>query len=486
VARRHVPVTLAPEARDRVREARDVVERLVREGRAVYGVTTGLGASKDVSVGAADLESWPRRVVESRAVAVGPLLPTDVVRAMLLARASGMARGGSGARPEILDGLIAMLNRGVHPSVPMWGSVGAADLGLLAALALPLIGLGEAEVRGERLPGAEALRRADLAPLSPDLKDGLALVSANAASAGHGALVVQDAVDTIDAATVAAALSMEAFRANVSSLDPRVHAAHPACGQGDEAARLRALLSGSTLWDVGAARSVQDPITFRCVSQIHGAARGAVGGTRRAVEVELVAASDNPLVVPGDGVVLHNGNFHPAALALAFDLVGLAIAQVATAAAGRVLKLMSPAHSGLPAFLSPAGPPSTGLAPLQKPLTALAAEIRHLANPASLDFMPVSEGVEDHATMAPFGVRKTADLVDRLRYVVAIELLSAAQAVDLRPPDRLGRGTAAARASIRGVAEPLRTDRVVAPDVEAIHALLTSGALLRTTREAIG
>lgn len=477
MARDGAPVVLHPGLRERLVRARAVVERAACGDAPVYGVTTALGASKDVAVAAGERAGVQRGVIAGRSVAVGPAMPTDVVRAVLVARAAAMAAGGSGVSPAVLDALVALLNAGVHPVLPRWGSVGAADLGPLATLALPLIGLGEAELRGDRLPGAVALERAGITAPALGAKDGLALVSANAVSAGHGALVVADALAAIDALAIAAALSMEGFRANLSPLDPRAQAARPAPGQRDAAARFTALLAGSPLWEAGAARSFQDPLSFRCASQIHGAALAAVGHARACVEIELNAAGDNPLVV--DDGILHTGNFHVAALAQAFDLVAISLAHLASAAAERTIRLMSPAASGLPYALTPRGASHTGFATVQKTITSLVAQMRHLANPGSLDFLPVSEGVEDHATNAPFTVAKAADAVDRLTYVAAIELMVAAQAVDLRAPGRMGRGARGAWDTVRRIVPRLDDDRPPGADIERLRAAVVAGDLAR-------
>lgn len=395
-----------------------------------------------------------------------------------------MAFGGSGVTPALLDTLVAMLNAGVHPIVPRWGSVGAADLGLLATLALPLIGLGEAEFAGERLPGADAMKRAGIAPVALGPKDGLALVSANSGSVGHGALVLWDALAAVDAITIAAALSMEGFRANLSPLDPRAQTARPAPGQQEAAIRLSLLLKDSALWDASASRSFQDPISFRCASQVHGAALAAIHLAEHAISVELNNSGDNPLVLAEAGAILHTGNFHVAALAQAFDLVAISLAHVAGAAAERVIKLLSPQHSGLPLNLARHAA-RTGFATAQKTLASLVAEMRHLASPGSLDFLPVSEGVEDHATNAPWTVRKAADSVERLGYVAAIELMIAAQAVDLRGLARLGRGAHVAWTAVRGVVPTLEDDRPPAPDIERLRELVVSRAFLDAVSEAV-
>ena len=485
VARQRTQVEVSPEARARVLAARRIVDRLAGEDRPIYGLTTGLGANRDVRLSPADLAQFQRSALQSRSVAVGPPFGTDVVRAMMLARANCLTTGGSGISPEVLETLVAMLNAGVHPIVPSQGSIGTADLPPLAHLALPLIGLGEAEFQGVRLPGDEAMRRAGLALATLGPKDGLTLVSSNAASVGHGALVLWDALQLLEGATVASTLSLEGFRGNPSPLEPSVQEARPAPGQVDVARTMRGLLQDSDLWEPGAPRFLQDPFSFRCISQVHGAAQTAIAFARESVEIELNAAGDNPLVILENGSILSTGNFHVPALALGFDLVGLALTQVTSLAAERIIRLMSPQSSGLPAFLTPHEGLRAGFATLQKTLTALGAEIRHLANPGSLDFLPVSEGIEDHATMAPLTVRKAGQIVDRLTAVIAIELMVAAQAVDLRGSIRLGRGTRAAYDAVRQVIEPLDEDRVLGAEVERLHILIASGKLLTAVRWAL-
>ena len=486
IAREDARVTLDPVVRPRLERAHAIVERYAREGAPAYGVTTGLGAAVDTKVSGIDQREFQRRVVLARSVGVGPRAPRDVVRAMAAARAAGLAVGGSGASPAVLDGLVALLNAHIHPVVPMSGSVGAADLAPLAHLSLPLIGLGEAEHNGEVLPGAEALRRAGLAPLQLAAKDGLALVSSNAASIGPGALVVVDAARTLEAMLAAAAMSFEGYAANPSPLDVRAQAAHRAPGQGEAAARLCRLLEGSSLWSAGTPRNLQDPLSFRCVAQVIGSALAALDVARQAVELELNSAGDNPLVLANDGLLLSNGNFHVAHLALAFEMLGQALAAAAAMTVERAMKLMSPRFAELPRFLSPRQEGRTGFATTQKTLAALEADIRHLANPISLLLIPVADRVEDHGTLAPRVVGKTAEIVERLRLIVAIELMVAAQAIDLRRPAKLGIGTAAAHAGVRALVQPLDEDRITAPDIEALDRLIADGGLARTLHAAAG
>ena len=479
VARDAAPVVLAPIARERVSAARVIVDRLALSGTAIYGVNSALGANTGKPISKDDLAAYQERAVRARAVGVGPRSPTEVVRAMLFARASGMAVGGSGVSVAVLDAMLAMLNAGVHPIVPSLGSIGAADLAPLSHLFLPLLGQGYAEYRSEEQDGAKALAAAGLQPVRLAAKDGIALISSNAATVGHAALVVRDCADALDALNVAAALSLEGFRANLSPLDPRAQAAHPAPGQLAISERLTSLLAGSSLWQPGAARRVQDPLSMRCLSQVHGAALAALRTARDHVELELNSAAESPLVVADSVEMLSNGNFHIAGLALAFDTLGLALAQSAMLCVQRCQKLLSPALSGLPLQLTTHGPEHSGFATVQKTLVALYGVIRHLANPASLDGVPVSEMVEDHATMAPHAVAKAREMAQHLRTLAAVELLIAAQAVDLRglAPAMLGTGTGRTHAAVRARVPMLNFDRPLGPDIENICAGIGEGLL---------
>ena len=479
VARDSAPVELAAQARERVATARKVVMQAAQGPTPVYGVNSALGANTGLPLEAGDLADYQRRAIRARAVATGPAYDRDSVRAMMFARIAGMAVGGSGVAPEVLDALVAMLNRGVHPRVPRHGSIGVADLPQLSHVALPLIGEGEAEFEGVVSSGADALRRAGLAPIALGPKDGVALVSANAATVGRAALVLADAARLAAAWRAAIALSLEGFRANLSPLDPRVIDARAAPGQAEAAAQLRALLAGSELAAPDSARRVQDPLSFRVVAQVQGSMQAALRHAREQVELELNSAAESPLVVAADAAMLSNGNFHLPAFALAFDAAAIALAQAASLAAERVIRFMSPAFTGLPLQLTRHGPAHSGFATLQKTLTVLWAEIRLRANPGSLDFLPVSEGVEDHATMAPGTVEKLAEMLVRIRYVIAIELLVAAQAIDLRgvAPALLGAGTRAAYARVRETVPMLDEDRPLGPDVDALARAVDAGGI---------
>ncbi len=481
VASDGVAVALAPAAHTRMAAARRVLEAHLAEGKPVYGVTRGLGSQAQLTLPGEALADFSRLTVLGRAHSVGERMPREAVRAALLIRANGMAKGGAGVRPELVEFLIAMLNRGVHPEMPSIGSIGASDLCQLAHIGLAVIGEGRAEHGGATLPAAEALKRAGLAPLALGPKEGLALCSANAATAGRGALALAEARDLWRLANLAAALSMEGFRANLSPLDPRVAAARPQPGQTEAAAALRALLEGSALLAPGAARRLQDPLSFRCVSQVHGSLAVALAAAEAALAPELDGAGDNPLVLAETDAILSNGNFHTPALALGFDMAALGLSQTANLAVSRLARLLAGRFSDLPNHLTTEPPPAAGMASLTKIAEALAAEIRHDASPVAADPRSGADGVEDDSTNAPLAVTKFARALDRFRLLVAVELVIAAEAVDRAKPAKLGRGPALAHRLVRDLVAPLATDRPLGGDVERVATeLIANGRLLES------
>jgi len=481
VARERVPVKVATAIRQRLHGAREAVLRAAASGQSVYGLTSALGANTGRTLGAgadAALVEYQLNAIRARSVGIGAAFPTDAVRAMLFARVAGMRMGGSGISPHVFMTLVEMLNAGVHPVVPSIGTISVGDLAPLSSLALPVIGEGRAEYQDEILPGADAMRAAgiDLPALGP--KDGLSLISSNAATIGVAALCLVDVAEALDALDLSAALECEGFRSNVSPLDPRMQRARPAPGQAEAAERLTKLLEGSALWQPGAARRVQDPLSFRCLAQVHGSARHAWNEACRQVELELNSAADSPLVLD-DGDVRSNGNFHIPALGIAFEALGLALAQCASLCVERSLKMLSPAMSDLPLHLTKHGPTHSGYATVQKTNTSLYNRIRHLANPACLDFLPVSERIEDHATMVMNVVAKTNAMLEPLFALAAIDALIGAQAVDLREPvngvavrETLGAGAKRLYREIREQVPPLDKDRPPGPDIETVMAVL--------------
>jgi histidine ammonia-lyase len=490
----YVSLRLSTDAQSRVQRARELVERFVQEGRIVYGVTTGFGALKDQLIGPEHILDLQRNLIMSHAAGVGEPLPEEAVRAMILVRANALAAGYSGLRLETLEALLELLNRGVHPIVPAQGSVGASgDLAPLAHIALVLIGLGEAVHRGERLPGSEALRRAGLAPIVPAAKEGLALTNGTAMQTALGALLVHDAARLCQVADIAGALSLEALQGVPEAFDPRLHAVRPHPGQQEVAAHVRRLIAGSTLVcceKAATSSKVQDPYCLRCLPQVHGAVRDAVAHARRVVEIELNAATDNPLIFDdGDGVALSGGNFHGQPIAMALDFLGLAGTVLGNISERRIDRLL---NSGglLPRFLVGEGGFHSGLMLVQYTAAALASENKVLAHPASADSIPTSAGFEDFVSMGPHAARKGREILRNVASILAGELLVAAQGVDLRrratPEARLGSGSAVAYRLVRERVPFLAGDAVLAPLLATLQILVADDGFVAAVEAVAG
>lgn len=467
----HISVTTDVEAR--ILAGRAIVERHVAEDLPVYGLTTGLGAGVDTRLAVDDLVTFQLRVPQARAVGVGAPMPNEAVRAMMAVRIAGMAAGGAGVSLPVFSGLVAALNAGFHPVIPSLGSIGAADLAPLAHMGRALLGDGQVDYAGRVMHAAEALSAAGLEPLKLQPKDGHALVVANSMSVGRACLVLSDIDRLLIWSLNAIALNFEAFRANVSAFDDRALAARPAFGQREAADRLRELLAGSSLLANGAARRLQDPLSYRCAPQVLGALLHAIEEAKLATEIEISSSGDNPVVLASEGLILSHGNFDMTAFVLAWERLGQAMAHCAAATAYRTMKIMSGTMSDLPRFLTPIGQSRTGFATVQKTVSALEADIRHLAMPSSLTPIPVADGVEDQASLAPSVIAKTEMIVERLRYLVAIELIASAQAVELRGVEaELGFGSTKAYHAVRERVAPLQEDRAQGPDFEAIASLI--------------
>jgi histidine ammonia-lyase len=466
---RGAPVALTDAAWQRIADGRRVVDGVLASGRAVYGLTTGVGHARDVRVPDDQLVGQQYMIVMTHSGGMGPHLPTELARAAMAVRLVGLTRGGSGASPAVAESLVAMLNAGIHPLVPRTSSVGAGDLGAMALVAQVAIGAGRAEYRGEVMTGGDALARAGVEPLVLHAKDGLAMVSANGISVGHGAFVAERARVLADVADVVAALSMEATRGNPSIALPVVAEAKPFPGLVESCRQLRAALEGSNLLETGMPASVQDPLSFRVVPQVHGALRDTTAFARSAVETELNAQADNPLVSPSDGTLVSNGNFHPVLLAVGFDALRVAIAHVGQLGDRRLGHLWQGFFEALGAGDGPAFgdvPPDLPGMHLRYSAAAACAELRGLAGPASLDVGILDQGVEDHSTAAPLTVRRTDEALDLLADVLAAELLLAIDVLGMRTPAPvLGRGTSALHESVRAAVAGL-DDR----SSEAIHA----------------
>jgi histidine ammonia-lyase len=480
VATGKVRVTLAPEARARVDVARRVVEQIVAEKRTVYGVNTGFGKLSDVSIDQADLRQLQLNLVRSHSCGLGEPLPQTEARAMLLLRANVLAAGFSGARPLVIETLIAMLERGVTPVIPEKGSVGASgDLAPLAHLALAAIGEGDAFYNGERLPGGVALQRAEIAPLQLEVKEGLALLNGTQAMGAVGALALHRANRLVRLADVAGAMTLEALLGTPVAFDERIHTARPHAAQVAVAAHLRDLLQDSEIRKSHVENDprVQDAYSLRCMPQVHGAVRTALAHATDVVQIESGSATDNPLVFSETGEVLSGGNFHGAPLALVFDYAAIALTDLMSITERRIDRLVNPdANEGLPPFLTTRPGISSGFMMLQVSAAALLNEARVLAHPASVDNVPTDGGKEDHVSMGMTSAIKLRSIVNLAEMATAVELLTAAQALDYRAPLAPGRGVKEAHRIVRTLVEPLTTDRTMAPDIEKVKVAIKDGA----------
>jgi len=471
-------VGLAPSAAARVTAARNVVDAHAARPEPVYGINTGFGALAEVAIPPDQLAALQVNLLRSHAAGVDTPLSVAEVRAVMTLRANVLARGCSGIRLSTLEALLALLNAGVHPRVPSRGSVGASgDLAPLAHLALVLI--GEGAVIGD-VPGSQALAAAGLSPVSLGPKEGLALINGTQASTGVLALAVHHAATLARAADIAAALSIDALRGSLRPLDARIHDARPVPGQKASADNIRALITGSALNASHAhCGKVQDAYALRCAPQVHGAAREAITFAHRLTTIEMNAATDNPMVFAEEGDIVSGGNFHGAPVALAADTLSIGLAQLATISERRIDRMMTPHESGLPAFLIRDSGLNSGLMMAHVTAAALTAEIKTLASPASVDTIPTSAGREDHVSMSMGAALKAARIATLVAHVLAIEVLAASQALDLLAPLSTSVPLQRAHAAVRAVVPTLVVDRVPAPDIEAISALISGGMLER-------
>jgi histidine ammonia-lyase len=489
VARGRVPVRLADRSRRAMLRSRAVVETVIREGRSAYGVNTGFGHLADVHIGPDDLADLQLNLIRSHASGVGPPLPEDATRAMMLLRANTLARGVSGVRPLLVETLLAMLRAEIHPVVPAQGSVGASgDLAPLAHLALALVGEGPVRRRGRDTRAAAALRAARIAPVRLAPKEGLSLINGTQTMTAIGALALHDALLLARHADLAGAMALEALKGSARPFDRRVHEVRPHAGQRTSAANLRALLRNSEIMESHrTCGKIQDSYALRCMPQVHGATREALAHVRAILEVEVNAATDNPLVFADrPAAMIPGGNFHGQPVAAALDYLAIAVTSLASISERRIDRLVNPYLSELPPFLSPESGLNSGFMLAQVTAAALVSENKVLAHPASADSIPTSANKEDHVSMGPIAARKAAAAVENARRVIAIELMTAAQALDFLKPLRPARAVQAAHRAIRRRIPRLVRDRVLGPEIETIAAMIASGDILRAAESVCG
>ncbi len=480
VAVRGARVALGDAARASVRRAREFITELLEKGERVYGVTTGFGRLAEVVISPDQQGELQRNLVRSHAAGVGETMPEEEVRAMMTLRANALARGHSGCREEVVDLLLDFLNHGVHPVVPRVGSVGASgDLAPLAHVALALIGEGKVEYRGVERDTAEVLEEVGLAPLALREKEGLALINGTQATTGLGMLALRAGERALETAEVAGAMSLEALKGTPEAFREELQSARPHPGQIETARRLRALLDASEIREShrhGDPR-VQDAYCLRCMPQVHGAARDALGYVRSVLEIEANSSTDNPLVFADVGVVVSAGNFHAQIVSQVLDLLCMVATDLAAISERRIERLLNPDLSGLPAFLAPEPGLQSGFMIAQVTAVDLLSEMRVLSTPVSVDSVPTSASQEDHVSMGLASARKARRVVECLEYVLAIELVTSAEAIEHHRPLRAGRGVEAAHASIRERVDRLEGDRSLSGDFEAVRDLIRAGAL---------
>jgi histidine ammonia-lyase len=474
VARGDERVAFADESRARVEASRRVVERIVEEGRVVYGVNTGFGKLSDMTIPREQLRELQLNLVRSHSCGVGQPLSAEETRAMMLLRANVLALGYSGARAVVVETLLAMIERNVLPVIPEKGSVGASgDLAPLAHLALVAIGEGEAFFGNERMAGAAAMRRAGIEPLRLEAKEGLALLNGTQALTAVGALALARACRVARAADVSGAMTLEALRGTPDAFDERIHRARPHAGQQESAAHLRELMLESEIRESHRRNDprVQDAYSLRCMPQVHGAARDALAHARALTEIETGSATDNPLVFAETSEVISGGNFHGAPLAIAFDYAGVAATHLGNIVERRVDRVVNPdKNEGLPPFLTAKPGVESGMMVAQIAAVALLNECKVLSHPASVDNLPTDGGKEDHVSMGMTAALKLRSIVTNVEYVLAIELLCAAEGLEHRLPLKPGRGALRGYETVRSHVPRLARDRPLSPDIEKLAA----------------
>jgi histidine ammonia-lyase len=490
----HVKVHVTPETTRRLKQVRAFVEKKLKSHEPYYGINTGFGMLAGKRIADRDLELLQENLIVSHAVGVGDYLPENISRLIMLLRANVLAAGYSGIRPETLGLIIEMINRGVTPVIPEKGSVGASgDLAQLSHIALAMIGKGMARFKGEIMKSARALKLAKLKPIKLAPKEGIALINGTQAMEAIALICVIKARRLLKLADISGALSVEGDRASKRPFDPRIHAIRPHPGQIATANNIRRLIEGSQIIESHAkCKRVQDPYSFRCIPQVHGAVKDAANYATSVVLRELNSCTDNPLIFHEDGEIISGGNFHGEPLAIAMDVLAIALAELASISERRVSILLAPLEGELPVKYLVLGPGlNSGLAPLHVTMASIVSENKTLAHPASVDSIPTFAGQEDHVSMGYFAARKAATVVRNVEMVLAIEFLAACQAIDIKKGEKRplllpGKGTRAAYNLIRREIPFMERDREVKPDFDTCLELVQSGILIEAVEKNVG
>ncbi|MCX7970082.1 MAG: histidine ammonia-lyase [Negativicutes bacterium] len=488
VARRWRPVSISQLGVEQLRRSRAVVDRVLADEVPMYGISTGFGELSSVYIVADKRALLQYNLIVSHAAGTGGLLPVDTARAVMLLRLNSLCKGFSGVRPETAGFIAEMLNRRVTPAIPCKGSVGASgDLAPLAHMALAMIGEGEVFYNDRLWPARQALAEVGLIPLELAGKEGLALINGTSVMSAYGNLACYDAGQLLKLADIAGAMSLEALKGTRRAFDPRVAAVRPHPGQAATADNILRLTGDSEIIASHAnCRRVQDAYSLRCISQVHGASKDAWRRVREVLDTENNSVTDNPLIMPDSGEIISGGNFHGQPVALVMDYAKVATAEIGNIAERRIARLVDPALSGLPPFLTANAGLHSGMMIMQYTAAALVSENKVLCHPASCDSIPTSANQEDHVSMGTIAARQLGEILENVRSVVAIELLCAAQALDFMKPLRPGVGVAAARTAIRELVPHWQVDRIAAADMEAVRRMVADGSLLARVEGAVG
>lgn len=486
VARGHEQLALSPKGIKNIEKCRKVLEELVKQDQPIYGVTTGIGEFARIRISPEDSAELQRRIIYSHAAGTGDFITEDVIRGMMMLRANVLAKGYSGVRLPIAQILVDMVNKGVHPVVYEKGSVGTSgDLSPMSQMAEVCLGEGEAFYQGVRMPGLEALKKAGLKPVTLTYKEGLGLINGSQTTTAGAALLLMDARRLLKNAMIASAMTIDALKGVAKAYDARLHAIRPYKGQNAVAHNLRTLMADS---EIMAAKSgkVQDGYSMRCTPQVQGPSVDAWFYAREQVEIEMNSAADNPLFFPEDKVSLAGGNFHGQSIGMVMDLMCIAMSEIANLSERHTNRLLNPALSGLPDFLVEGRGLNSGLMVAQYTAAALVSENKVLSHPSTVDSISVSADQEDHVAMTPIAVRKLREILKNVGAVLAIEMMSAAQAFDFRKPLKPGRGTQVAYKVIRQHIPHLENDRVLYPDINKIAELVRNGTVLDAVEAKLG
>jgi len=488
VARNYTKVELTSISIEKVNKARALVDRYVEENRVVYGLTTGFGKFSDVVINGEDTKTLQRNLIISHACGVGNPLDVEIVRGIMLLRANALAKGYSGIRLSTLQTLIEMLNKGVHPIIPEKGSLGSSgDLAPLAHMVLVMIGEGEAIYEGARMAGKEAMTKAGIQPVELTSKEGLALINGTQVMTSVGAHTVYDAINLSKTADIAASLTAEALNGITDAYDEKVHLVRGQEGQINAAKNLLNILQGSKNTTRQGELRVQDAYALRCVPQIHGASKDCIKFVKEKVEIELNAATDNPLIFVDEEQVISGGNFHGQPMALPFDFLGIGLSELANISERRLERLVNPALSnGLPAFLTEKGGVNSGFMIVQYAAAALVSENKILAHPASVDSIPSSANQEDHVSMGTIAARKAREILSNARKVIAMEIMAACQGIDIRGNKGLGAGSTEAYNIVREKLSKVEDDRIMYLDINTCEGIVKSNILVEKVEGKIG